>query len=271
MGSKTTPRLSRAKLCLGVAALCLALAAACVRFELFASPAAAPSAGWGRAGLQLFGDELPLENIPVIVSTIRTPEGLTVKVANEGTTTLTYDSAGPSSIQLFQEFEELGKWLPENWDWCGTGKAEFELHPGEQVDLFVDFWDVRRERMLAQFTEKGSQRSGLVVLASEPGQLAPNGDHVILLFGAGAAACGIWLTVRAINRRERWASRLAVGISVAMPILYLLSIGPATWGAQSGYVSTGFFRIFYAPVALICEWSEPCGALLLKYVSHWTT
>jgi hypothetical protein len=45
---------------------------------------------------------------------------------------------------------------------------------------------------------------------------------------AFAAFC-IWLTVRIVNRRERWAKRTAAGIVIAFPVLYLASFGPACW------------------------------------------
>ncbi len=125
-------------------------------------------------------------------------------MANEGTTTLEYYSAGRSHIQLFQEFEDLGEWTPTNWDWCETGKDEFELAPGEQVGLAVDFWDPRRERMLATFTEEGTNRSGMVVLAAEGPRLTFDPDRAILFFSAVFAAFGIWLSVRIVNWRGQW-------------------------------------------------------------------
>jgi hypothetical protein len=45
-----------------------------------------------------------------------------------------------------------------------------------------------------------------------------------------AAFC-VWLTVRIVNRRERWAKRLAGGIAVGLPVFYVLSFGPACWMA----------------------------------------
>src|SRR5216684_8578353 len=42
---------------------------------------------------------------------------------------------------------------------------------------------------------------------------------------AFAAFC-IWLTVRIVNRRERWAKRTALGLAIAL-IAYPLSWGPA--------------------------------------------
>ncbi|MBI3861957.1 MAG: hypothetical protein HY290_08670 [Planctomycetia bacterium] len=44
---------------------------------------------------------------------------------------------------------------------------------------------------------------------------------------AFAAFC-IWLTVRIINRRERWAKWTLVAV-IGVPVLYVASFGPACW------------------------------------------
>jgi hypothetical protein len=54
-------------------------------------------------------------------------------------------------------------------------------------------------------------------------------EIIVLTFAIAFAAFCIWLTVRIINRRERWAKRTAVAIVVALPALYALSFGPACW------------------------------------------
>jgi hypothetical protein len=43
--------------------------------------------------------------------------------------------------------------------------------------------------------------------------------------GAVFTAVLLWLTVRIVNRRERWAKWTAVAV-VALPVLYVLSSGP---------------------------------------------
>src|SRR5262245_28310263 len=42
-----------------------------------------------------------------------------------------------------------------------------------------------------------------------------------------AAFC-LWLTVRMVNRRERWA-KWALAATLALPVLYVASFGPAVW------------------------------------------
>jgi hypothetical protein len=51
---------------------------------------------------------------------------------------------------------------------------------------------------------------------------------VIASLGVAFAAFIVWLTVRIVNRRERWAKRIALGI-VTTVVLYALSFGPACW------------------------------------------
>ena len=115
-------------------------------------------------------DDLPLQNIPVVIKTVETDEGLAITVVNNGTTTLGYYSTGATHIQLFQEVQENGEWTQSNWEWCGYGKSDYELAPSSQVNLFVEFWSPdRQERMLGMFTEKGTKRKGMVLLAVEPG------------------------------------------------------------------------------------------------------
>ncbi len=50
---------------------------------------------------------------------------------------------------------------------------------------------------------------------------------VSILAVAFAALC-VWLMVRLVNRRERWAKRTLAAL-VAMPVLYVASFGPACW------------------------------------------
>jgi hypothetical protein len=45
---------------------------------------------------------------------------------------------------------------------------------------------------------------------------------------AFAAFC-VWLAVRIVNRRERWAKWTLVGTITGLPLLYVLSFGPACW------------------------------------------
>ena len=133
----------------------------------------------------LFDDATPLSNFPEITLTSETKDpkegdsssrsaihdnnGFRVVAKNTGLTTLDYYSGGKHKIQLFQEIYDGKKWKSSNWDWCGTGKSSFQIAPNESVELEVEFWDdSKRERVLAVFSEVGTNRAGLVVLATEP-------------------------------------------------------------------------------------------------------
>ena len=53
-------------------------------------------------------------------------------------------------------------------------------------------------------------------------------DEMLARFGLAVTAFSVWLGVRIINRREGWAQRTAL-VMVALPLLYVLSFGPACW------------------------------------------
>lgn len=51
------------------------------------------------------------------------------------------------------------------------------------------------------------------------------GEAILAVLGMAFAAFCVWLTVRIVNRRERWAIRTA--IALALLLIYALSFGPA--------------------------------------------
>jgi hypothetical protein len=51
---------------------------------------------------------------------------------------------------------------------------------------------------------------------------------LLTLFGLAVAAFCVWLTVRIVNRRERWAKWTLVGLVVVL-VGYPLSIGPLVY------------------------------------------
>ena len=48
------------------------------------------------------------------------------------------------------------------------------------------------------------------------------------IFGVAFAALCVWLAVRIVNRRERWAKRMFAAM-IALPMLYVAGLGPACW------------------------------------------
>jgi len=76
---------------------------------------------------------------------------------------------------------------------------------------------------------------------------------VFAVLGVIFAALAVWLAVRIINRRERWAKRTAVTLIVLLA-LYGLSIGPAYWACtdsrgrvRDDWTGSAFLNI-YAPI-----------------------
>ena len=47
---------------------------------------------------------------------------------------------------------------------------------------------------------------------------------------AFAAFC-VWLTVRIVNRRERWA-KWTLAVTLSLPVLYVASFGPVVWATS---------------------------------------
>lgn len=116
----------------------------------------------------LFKNSAPLLNAPEITVDSVQDDWVRVAARNTGSTTLQYRSAGKSLVQLFQETHDGKQWTTGTWDWCGTGKQRFEIAPDETVELELHFWSEDKPvRMLAAFSEKNTDRRGLVVLASQ--------------------------------------------------------------------------------------------------------
>jgi len=67
--------------------------------------------------------------------------------------------------------------------------------------------------------------------------------------GAAFAAFCVWLSVRFVNRRERWVKWTAAGVVVAL--LYPLSFGPACWITSRLNTGAGCIPSVYRPLALI--------------------
>jgi hypothetical protein len=71
----------------------------------------------------------------------------------------------------------------------------------------------------------------------------------LLIFGVAFAAFCVWLTVRIVNRRERWAKWTAAG--VVLFVLYPLSVGPMYAifvGPRKPDPPPAWFNTLYAPV-----------------------
>jgi len=69
---------------------------------------------------------------------------------------------------------------------------------------------------------------------------------VLAVSGLAFAAFAVWLTVRIVNRREKWAKRLAIGLTVAL--IYPLSFGPVMWIHSRTRRGGKTILVVYSPV-----------------------
>jgi hypothetical protein len=88
---------------------------------------------------------------------------------------------------------------------------------------------------------------------------------------AFAAFC-VWLTVRIVNRRERWA-KWTLAFVIGVPVLYVLSVGPAAWLNTRQLIPeplNSARRHFYYPIHwLECNGPEPFDRVVTWYAHLW--
>jgi hypothetical protein len=60
----------------------------------------------------------------------------------------------------------------------------------------------------------------------------------------------VWLTVRTVNKRERWAKWTLAAV-VGLPVLYIASFGPACWISSRTETGAGIVAIAYQPIIKI--------------------
>jgi hypothetical protein len=84
----------------------------------------------------------------------------------------------------------------------------------------------------------------------------------------------VWLTVRIVNRRERWARRTAVALIVLL-VVYPLSLGPLVWATTHGLIRSETHNwiagYVYAPV--LWAWRDgpkSVKVILHEYTKLWT-
>jgi hypothetical protein len=94
---------------------------------------------------------------------------------------------------------------------------------------------------------------------------------VLGFLGVAFAAFVVWLAVRIINRRERWAKWTLAAV-VLLPVLYVASFGPACWIASRMNADAILLSAIYSPLVdtycytddeLLCgafEWYSTIGA-----------
>ena len=89
---------------------------------------------------------------------------------------------------------------------------------------------------------------------------------------AFAAFC-VWLTVRIVNRRERWAKRTAWGLLIAAVPSYVVLVGPLLWLNRQGLLPDSISeicqRIYWPLEWLYKNGPEPIRAALDWYRQIW--
>src|SRR5690349_14399130 len=79
----------------------------------------------------------------------------------------------------------------------------------------------------------------------------------LAIFGIAFAAFCVWLTVRSVNRRARWAKWTLAGIVVGLPMLYVASFGPACWAANNELLPQDEWEQFYQPMIWVLNPRTP--------------
>jgi hypothetical protein len=72
-------------------------------------------------------------------------------------------------------------------------------------------------------------------------------SSVTAVFGAFC----VWLTVRFVNRRERWA-KWALILAVGLPVVYVASFGPACWVSSHTEVGQTAVSWIFRPLGKLC-------------------
>lgn len=72
-------------------------------------------------------------------------------------------------------------------------------------------------------------------------------EAALPIFGVAFAAFCVWLAVRIVNRRERWA-KWTLAAAIGIPALYIASFGPACWITSRIEFGASKVPIFYLPV-----------------------
>jgi hypothetical protein len=76
-------------------------------------------------------------------------------------------------------------------------------------------------------------------------------DVVASITGIAFAAFCVWLTVRIINRRERWA-KWTLAVTLSLPVLYAASFGPACWISSRIGIGSRAVSVVYQPLLRLC-------------------
>jgi hypothetical protein len=86
---------------------------------------------------------------------------------------------------------------------------------------------------------------------------------IFAILGLAFAGFCVWLAIRIVNRRERWAKRTAAVVLVVMLAVYPLSIGPACWLSSHLDCGASAVTVVYRPLLLFVP--NAARGTLMKY------
>jgi hypothetical protein len=81
---------------------------------------------------------------------------------------------------------------------------------------------------------------------SRPGTIPPM-TIILLALAVTFAAFVVWLVVRFVNRRERWA-KWSLILAVGLPVAYVASFGPACWISSRAGNGQAVVNVVYQPL-----------------------
>src|SRR6478752_3435066 len=94
----------------------------------------------------------------------------------------------------------------------------------------------------------------------------PGMGLALTIFGVAFAAFCVWLTVRIVNRQERWA-KSTLAVVVGLPVLYVASFGPACWINERYDVGTNAISIVYRPIIWLASGDPHVRRPVQRYAS----
>jgi hypothetical protein len=97
----------------------------------------------------------------------------------------------------------------------------------------------------------------------------------LAIIGVAFAAFCVWLGVRIINRRERWAKWTLAAV-ICLPLLYALSFGPACWITSRTKIGYKTIPVAYRPILWGMAHNDRFSKVLRSYTEfmaapdwHW--
>lgn len=128
-----------------------------------------PDEGWQPASGAIIEE---IDTLPSVTVVQRNDRGVVVVIKNIGLVPIEYGARnGGDSITMYREIEQQGKWTVDTYEWCGMGCELRILEPGQSKKVSLEFTlPHKRERLLGSFTQSGTDKQSLVVLAFEPSQ-----------------------------------------------------------------------------------------------------